>query len=321
MTHTKNLERLAGRMACHAVLRPASAACGGPLPAAWTGLARELPQMALGLGAAAQELPAVSVSLAAWESKIFNFYDFDAQIDDAAEREGPFAIAIAGDPQELPRVAGEVLTRCQRRSDRRNGASRGAFFDRVLAAHREAHDLAKPLVRADHAHALDVWQWSLRLAPDADLALQLAALLHDLERIESEADARREQHAVSYQGFKDAHAARSAEMAEALLAAAGADVATRERTARLIAAHERPPSPGAAEPLALALLNHADALSFFSLNSRGYLDYFGAPATRDKVAYTVRRMSPAGRRRLAGLRMPAEVVAALFAAPAEVGAA
>ncbi|HEY4588312.1 MAG TPA: DUF4202 family protein [Thermoanaerobaculia bacterium] len=250
-----------------------------------------------------------------WESQNFNFYEMDWRLDSLAERDfGPFAVDVLGDPDELARAAGEILTRCQRWMDRRNEASsRSPLFDRVLAEHRDAHDLAKPLVRADYDHALDTWQWVLRLAPDAGLAVQLAALFHDVERLASEADVRVEHQATDYQAFKDDHAARGAELAGALLAWVGIDTGTRERAARLIAAHEHLPRPGDSDAAALSLLNDADALSFLSLNSAGYLAYFGPEATRRKVAYTLRRLRPEGRQYLDGLRLRPAVAAAVAA--------
>jgi predicted metal-dependent HD superfamily phosphohydrolase len=273
---------------------------------AWEALAREFPTTDLREmpGALQDDLPSLAVPVAEWESQNFNFYDMDWRLDSLAERDfGPFAVDVLGDSEALARPAGEILTRCQRWMDRRNEASRGPLFDRVLAEHRDAHDLARPLVRADYDHALDTWQWTLRLAPDADLAVQLAALFHDVERLSSEADARVEHHAADYQAFKDDHAARGAELAEALLAWVGVDAEARERAARLIAAHEHLPAPGDPDAVALSLLNDADALSFFSLNSAGYLDYFGPEATRRKVAYTLRRLRPEARRYLDGLRL------------------
>jgi hypothetical protein len=249
-----------------------------------------------------------------WKSPEFNFYALDGGLDALAEtREGPFSLVLKGPGEELAPAAREVLTRCQRWMDRRNEASQGKLFDRVLRRHREAHDLAKPLVRADYNHALDTWQWALRLEPHASLAVQLAALFHDVERLATEADARIEHHALRYQDFKDAHAARGAEMAGALLAEAGVGAVARRRTARLIAHHEHPPADAAnpADIADIALLNDADALSFFSLNSAGYLDYFGPEPTRRKVAYTLRRLRPAARRHLAGLRLRPAVAAAV----------
>ena len=254
------------------------------------------------------DLPVMRLGVVAWDSSSFLFYDFDFQIDALAEN-GPFALLLEGDPPRLSRAAGEVLTRCQRHGGRRNAASRSPLFDRVLAAHRAMHDLAKPLVRADWSHALDVWQWALRLEPEAGLAVQLAALFHDVERLDMEADARIEHRADDYQGFKDDHARRGAARAEAALAAAGVDPVTAARAARLIAEHERPPAPGDPDASDLALLNDADALSFFSLNSVGYLDYFGVEPTRRKVAWTLRRLRPEARRLLDGVRLVPTVAA------------
>jgi hypothetical protein len=142
----------------------------------------------------------------------------------------------------------------------------------------------------------------LRLAPQASAELQAAALLHDIERLVSEADVRVEHHAPDYAAFKDAHAAAGAEMARAMCEPLfGARSAAR--VALLVALHER---PGRDEEL--ALLNDADALSFFSLNCAGFLDYYGAAHTARKVAYTLGRMRPDARRRLGdGIRLPRPV--------------
>jgi hypothetical protein len=254
------------------------------------------------------DLPELRLAVATWDSSSFLFYNFDIQIDRLAES-GPFILLLEGDPPRLPRAAKEVLTRCQRHGGRRNAASSTPLFEGVLAAHRAMHDLAKPLVRADWNHALDVWQWALRLEPEAGLATQLAALFHDVERLVTEADARIEHRAGDYQGFKDGHARRGAAMAREALAAAGVDPVTAARAARLIADHERPPAPDDPDAADLALLNDADALSFFSLNSVGYLDYFGIEATRRKVAWTLRRLRPEVLRHLDGVRLVPTVAA------------
>jgi hypothetical protein len=247
-----------------------------------------------------------------WESQFFNFYELDALLDDMAERTaGPFALLLAGQEERLPGFAREVLTRHQRLMDRRNVFSRYGLFDRVLAEHRTLHDLAKPLVRADYNHALDTWQWTLRLEPAADLAVQLAALFHDVERLVQEADKRIEHHAADYQAFKENHALKGAWMADQALARVGVDERTRRRTARLIAEHERPPAADDPEASEIALLNDADALSFFSLNSVGYLDYYGPEQTRRKVAYTLRRLRPGSLRYLDGIRLRPKVAEVL----------
>src|SRR5437868_722378 len=83
--------------------------------------------------------------------------------------------ALAGDlplGDALPAVE-EVLTRAQRHFDRRNRASAGAQFTAILRRHRGLHDRSRPLARAELDHALDVWQWTLRLEPEASFELQI----------------------------------------------------------------------------------------------------------------------------------------------------
>jgi uncharacterized protein DUF4202 len=244
--------------------------------------------------------PPGALTLAAWRDDDLDFWAFDRRLDALAEAGAP--LVLCAPAADAPAFVREVSTRAQRLQPRRNAASAGAWFDRVLDAHRALHDLDKPLVRADLDHALDAWQWALRLDGDAPAAVQLAVLLHDLERLASEADARHEHRAADYQAFKDAHARAGAVMAGALLDRAGVARALVDEVCALVAAHER---PGAAA--GLRTINDADALSFFSFNSPGYAAYFGPAQTAAKVAYTLARMSGAARRELPALRMPAGV--------------
>jgi hypothetical protein len=239
--------------------------------------------------------------LARWNDQRIDFRAFDDGAEELA-RLGEATLVIRGEADEGMRGAWEMLTRWQRLVDRRNAASRTHAFNSLLERLRSHHDLDKPLVRADWNHALDTWQWLLRLDGEAGLPVQLAALLHDVERLESEADARVEHLAPDYAAFKKTHAERGARIAAALLAASGIEAGARDRASALIAGHERP----GADP-DLLLVNDADALSFFSQNSAGYLDYFGPEQTRRKVAYTLGRMRPAARARLATVRLRADI--------------
>jgi hypothetical protein len=255
------------------------------------------------LTAAAPGAPEV-LTAAAWRDDRFDFWAFDRRLDELAARGEPLRVSA---PAALaPAILSEIRTRAQRLAPRRTAQTAGAWFDRVLDAHRALHDLDRPLVRADHDHALDAWQWAVRRDPDAPARVQLAVLLHDIERLASEADARIEHLAPDYQAFKDAHARAGAAIARGLLTGAGVAAALADEVGALIAVHERPGD----EP-ALRALNDADALSFFSFNSPGYLAYFGPARARAKVAYTLARMSPAARRELAALRLPAEIRVAI----------
>ncbi|HYH99356.1 DUF4202 family protein [Hyalangium sp.] len=234
----------------------------------WALLAAEFPTVAvqpLGSGAGAQVL---CLDVQEWLSPGFDPSSWDPRVFSAAdvERLALHLVSARGEP--LANAALEILTRYQGLIGRRNAASSGAVFDQILARHRALHDLNKPLVRADYQHALDAWQWVLRLEPEADLAVQVAALFHDVERLLSEADARIEHKAENYQLFKDTHAALGAELTCSLLEELAVDADTCERVRWLITRHEQPGGDSA-----LALLNDADALSFFSLNSSGFIRY------------------------------------------------
>jgi hypothetical protein len=277
------------------LLGPGGSAAPRP-PAGFDAVVREFPDIRCELGVPAPPT-AIALSVSAWRAPRFAFYEFDRALDGAVA-EGPLELHVQGEADELPAASLEILTRCQRLLGRVNAESSGSTWARVRARHLGMHDLEKPLVRADYDHALDAWQWALRLEPKASLALQVAALCHDIERLASEPDERIEQRAPDYQAFKDAHAGAGATMAAALLDAAGVDETTRDRAVTLIAAHERPRGD-----VELELLNDADALSFFSLNSPGFLAYFGPEHARRKVAYTLRRMTPWARARLDGVRL------------------
>ncbi|MBV8202269.1 MAG: hypothetical protein JOZ15_16740, partial [Acidobacteria bacterium] len=200
-------------------------------------------------------LPGLDLALAEWESDSFAFHDFDRYVEALAADApgGVFEIRLSGETGRLPAAARQIVTRCQRLAARRNAASAGELFDRVLACHRRFRDLPdppRPLGRprprqplhpppplqwsaAGYAHALDTWQWLLRLDPEAGLALQLAALFHEAWRLVPE---------PRTDGEAGGDAVMGAWMADELLADLGIDLPTRVRVHRLIAGHPRPPA-------------------------------------------------------------------------------
>lgn len=247
-----------------------------------------------------------------WRSDTYDPYALDRLLGDAAD--GPLRpfIVRAANSSELHLELPPLLTRLQARLPTRNDASRNSAFDALLRSHLQLHDLSLPLVRADFVHALDVWQWVLRLDRHASAEVQAAALLHDLERLESEATTRIEHLAPDYQAFKDAHARVGAGMAERLLKAIKWEPERIARVVHLVCSHERP--DGDPER---ALLNDADGLSFFSVNSAGFLDWYGEVHTRRKITWTLNRMSASARARAFDLRMRPDLERMVRAVAAE----
>ena len=247
---------------------------------------------------------AVEVDVAQWKERRVNLWALDRRADELALTRS-FALRLSWTPPAAAAVRlvqSELMLRCQRWSEFR-GPHTDASFDRARAHHRREHNLSKALVAADYAHALDAWQWTLRLKPDASLAVQLAALFHDVERLESEAEVRREQHARDYAKFKAAHAAAGSKIARDLMAAADVPTVDAERAVELVQAHDHPRESRSSDA-ELQLLEDADALSFFSLNAFGFLNYFGSEHTHRKVRFTLSRMSESAASRLRDLYLP-----------------
>lgn len=269
-----------------------------------TELEREFPHVAFAI---LEQAPPSSVVIRQrdWQDDSAYPLRWDSEVARLTARPGWLVIIAADRIETMAPIVAQVLTRYQRLAPKRNSASEDACFERVLAMHRELHDMSKPLVRADYDHAIDVWQWVLRLCPEASRGLQLAALFHDIERLSSEADERIEQHAPDYQAFKNAHAEGGASIASRVLRRAGIDPEERARVESLIVAHEEP-FAGARAP-DLATLADADALSFFALNSPGFADYYGPEHTKKKVRYSLGRMSERAVRQLAGIKLRSDV--------------
>jgi hypothetical protein len=251
---------------------------------------------------------AVVVRPSDWARDDFDLLALDDAIWGHLSRRGSCEVHVADDgaePQRLADAAWQVAVRFQRFEIPRNTAAATPLFDGILAAHEALFDRARPFIAADHDHALDTWRWLLRLAPDAGLPLQVAALFHDLERLVSEADGRIEHLAADYLAFKRSHAEEGARLLRRVLGRLSAPEDLIDNACALIAHHEgnEGMTGAAGAPAAAPLLGTADALSFFSLNAPGFLRHFGVPHTARKVAYTLARLDEAGRAWLARLKL------------------
>jgi hypothetical protein len=257
---------------------------------------KEHPGVAIGLADTADPRDTV-LDADAW-AESDGFAEFDHAVVRDARSDG---LVLLGIGSGLGRTTREVLTRYQRFEQRRNHASTGMCFDAALGAHAALHDMTRPLVAADYDHALDTWQWLLRLEPNATRPAQLAALFHDIERIESDYDRHVEHFSAEYVTFKEIHARRGADLAARVLGATGLDDETCVRVAEIISSRERTRDPEA------TLIDDADALSFFSLSSDGYADYFGPDQARRKVKSKLMRLSQRARACLDAVRVRSDV--------------
>lgn len=227
-------------------------------------------------------------------------FDF-GRFDDAVELARPLGvIAVRG--CDSVGVACEVLARYQRFIARRNSASAGRVFDDVLTAHASLYDLSKPLVRADLDHALDTMQWMLRLDSNATLPAQIAALFHDIERLEKDVQEKMEHRAPEHRaanGSKE-QTSNARDRMRALLEGVGLDSNEIAHVEGILAGSEQYAHE-------IGILDEADALSFLSLESSRYTDHFGLAQTRRKVAHTIGRLRANAREKLAMIRLRPDI--------------
>jgi hypothetical protein len=224
----------------------------------------------------------------AWRGA-FDFRRFDEAVEHARPIE---RITVRG--SDAAGVACEVMARYQRLVARRNAASATPIFDAVL----EAHATVFAPVRSDLEHALDTWQWMLRLEPEIGLAAQIAALVHDIDRLESDLHERIEHRA--HRALDDAQAKRGGERALAILRGLGIEEDDAQRVRDLVGGYMQSEHEA-------AVLDDADSLSFLSLMSPRYADYFGLAQTRRKVAFTLGRLTPAAREKVALFRLRPDI--------------
>jgi Domain of unknown function (DUF4202) len=123
----------------------------------------------------------------------------------------------------------------------------------------QGHDRPRELVFSER-----VSHWLLRLAPDASETVGLAAAGHTLRRWEIPRD-HYPHDTAGYHAWRDATAAHSAEVTEALLRPIGYSDELIQRVGRLVRREDFPRDPDA------QLLEDADCLAFLELKLADYL--------------------------------------------------
>ncbi len=119
--------------------------------------------------------------------------------------------------------------------------------------------LEKSSIPEDPIHSKNTLKWLLRLMPDADDALKIAALGHDIERAIEERKAMKTDY-KNYEEFKDAHALNSAKILIELMKECNASKELLDDVFFLVAHHEKGGNKRA------EALKNADTISFFDVN-------------------------------------------------------
>lgn len=241
------------------------------------------------------DLTAARVVVSQWRGLTWDPERFDRDLLVRVPASGDTLWVIGPFVPNTLRVVYEVLSRYQLLVQRRNMHSNKALFAAIVERHRALFDLSKPLVRADYFHALDTWQWTLRLRSTASLEVQVAALFHDLERLVAPGE--------------------GGNFAARFLSQTGVSPTDCARIAQLVDEHE---SPGT--DAELALLSDASALSFFSLDSARFIDYHGEAHTETKTTLLLRRLRKESVPRLRTLKLRADIERVVVNALRRLGA-
>ena len=143
--------------------------------------------------------------------------------------------------------------------------------------------IRKSPVPEDPIHSKNTLEWVLRLKPDADEALQIAALGHDIERAIEERKVRREDY-KDYDDFKDAHASNSAKILAEIMRGCSISRKLADDSFYLVCHHEKGATRHA------DILRDADSISFFHVNLPYYFIRNGVEETKRRYLWGYRRV-------------------------------
>ncbi len=129
----------------------------------------------------------------------------------------------------------------------------------------------------------------MRLEPDADQAMQLAALAHDIDRADDVTKVKRANF-DDYDAFKSAHARNGAEILRSILIRCDVEEDIVDEACRLVEVHEVGGDPSS------DLLKDADSISYFDVNLPLYYQREGWAETKRRSLWGYRRLSARARK-------------------------
>lgn len=138
-------------------------------------------------------------------------------------------------------------------------------------------------LRLERTHAKNTLYWVKKLKPNASLALQIAALAHDIER--GNLNRYKEGDFNSHQEYKKAHSERGAEILNEILKKHNINSKIIDGATKLVRLHEVGGNEDA------DILMDADSISFFDNNLEFYISYKGIEGAIKQVEYKFQRCS------------------------------
>ena len=143
--------------------------------------------------------------------------------------------------------------------------------------------IKKSQVPEDPVHSKNTLEWLLKLKPDADDALKIAALGHDIERAIAERKVRREDY-KDYDEFKEAHASNSAKILAEIMKECNISKKLADDVVFLVCHHE---TGGTRR---IDILRDADSISFFHVNLPYYFLRNGIEETKRRCLWGYKKL-------------------------------
>jgi len=157
-------------------------------------------------------------------------------------------------------------------------------MDNVDCVKRRIEEIIeKSSVPEDPLHSKDTLKWLLKLEPDADKALQIAALGHDIERAIEERKVRRKDY-QNYGDFKQAHSLNSAKILSGLMEECDISRELLDDVAFLVRNHE------IGGDRRSDILKDADSISFFHVNLPYYFERNSIEETKKRCLWGYRKL-------------------------------
>jgi hypothetical protein len=144
--------------------------------------------------------------------------------------------------------------------------------------------IEKSSVPEDPLHSKNTLEWLLKLKPDADEALKITALGHDIERAIEERKVKREDFS-SFDEFKKAHALNSARIMAEIMEECTIGKKLADDIFSLVAHHET-----GGDEMA-EVLKEADTISYFDVNLPLYYARHSVEETKRRALWGYKKLS------------------------------
>ena len=179
-------------------------------------------------------------------------------------------------------------------------------MDKIDLVKRKIEEIIKgSFVPEDPIHSKNTLEWLLKLMPDADESLKIAALGHDIERAIEKRKVRRQDY-KDYDAFKDAHALNSANILTEIMQACDIDQKMIDEVFSLVRHHET----GGTDRI--DILKDADSISYFEVNLPLYFLRNTLKETKRRCLWGYKRLSDEGKKIVAELNYQNKEVKSLL---------